>query len=192
MIPTDRFEQVQVESLDQLREWLERNAGRDESVWMVRFKKSVPAKFVNRLDALDELLCFGWVDGLARVLDEERTMQLISPRRQQAWSQTYKDRADRLEAEGRMRPSGRAAIERSKALGLWDAYAEVDALTIPPDLRNALRADPAADRFFLKAAPSYRRNVLRWIASAKKPETRAARVMKALAFSARCQKIPQM
>ena len=91
-----------------------------------------------------------------------------------------------------MQPAGRAAIERSKALGLWDAYAEVDALMIPPDLRHALDADPAANRFFSEAAPSYRRNVLRWIGSAKKPETRTARLTKTVEFSARGKKIPQM
>jgi uncharacterized protein YdeI (YjbR/CyaY-like superfamily) len=192
MIPTGRFDQVEVASLGELRIWLASNHGRHEGVWLVRFKKNVPSKFIDRLDVLDELLCYGWIDGIARKLDADRTMQLISPRKQQAWSQSYKDRVARLEAEGRMTDHGHAAIERSKALGLWDAYAPVDALSIPDDLRSALKAGRHAEAFFDAAAPSYRRNVLRWISQAKKPETRARRIATTVELSARGEKIPQM
>ena len=82
MIPTERFEQVEVACLDALRAWLADNHQREESVWLIRYKKSVPAKFIDRLDLLDELLCYGWIDGVARKLDDQRTMQLISPRKQ--------------------------------------------------------------------------------------------------------------
>lgn len=192
MLLTERFEKVAVENAAQLRDWLAANHAREEGVWLVTFMKCVPDKFVDRWDVLDELLCFGWVDGLRRKLDERRTMQLITPRRQQAWAQSYKDRAERLETEGRMAEPGRAAIERSKALGLWDAYAEVDALAVPDDLREALRQLPQAEQRFEAFAPSYRRNVLRWLATAKKPKTRAARIAKLAATSAMNRKLPQM
>jgi len=192
MIPTERFEQVEVKSLAELRTWLAANHAREEGVWLVRYKKDTPDRFVDRLDVLDELLCWGWVDGLARKLDESRTMQLVTPRRQQAWAQSYKQRVELLEAEGRMKAPGRAAIERSKALGLWDAYAPVDALAVPDDLRAALAARPFAERFFDGAAPSYRRNVLRWITAAKKPETRAKRITTTVDLSAAGEKVPQM
>lgn len=192
MIRTEDFAQVPIDSLADLHHWLSQNHGSPDSVWLVRYQKSVPSKFVDRLDVLDELLCWGWVDGLARKLDSERTMQLISRRRQQAWSQTYKDRVERLTAAGRMAEPGLAAIAQSKALGLWDAYAEVDAAEVPPDLREKLSALPDAATFFDVAAPSYRRNVLRWIHTAKRPETRAARVAKTVEASARRTKLPQM
>ncbi len=192
MIPTERFEKVEVASLAELRAWLAAHHAREEGVWLVRYKKGDPERFVDRLAVLDELLCWGWVDGLARKLDETRTMQLVTPRRQQAWARSYKDRAARLEAEGRMQARGRAAIERSKRLGLWDATAPVDALLVPDDLRAALRARPAAERFFDAAAPSYRRNVLRWIAGAKRPETRAKRIATTVDLSALGEKVPQM
>ena len=96
-----------------------REHGNDESVWMVRYKQHIADKYVGRLEALDLLIAFGWIDGIARKLDEDRTMQLISPRRQQVWTQTYRERAARLEADGRMEESGRAAIRLSQALGLW-------------------------------------------------------------------------
>ncbi len=74
MIPTERFEKVDVASLAELRDWFAANHARTEGVWLVTYKKNVPEKFVGRRDVLDELLCFGWVDGLGCKLDEERTM----------------------------------------------------------------------------------------------------------------------
>lgn len=192
MLPTDRFEKVEVENLAQLRDWLAANHDRAEGVWLVTWMKNVPVKFVDRWDVLDELLCFGWTDGLRRKLDENRTMQLISPRRQQAWAQSYKDRVERLETAGRMAEPGRAAIERAKTHWLWDAYAEVDALTVPDDLRAALRAQPPAEANFDASAPSYRRNVLRWLAAAKKPDTRAKRIAEIASHAASNRKIAQM
>jgi uncharacterized protein YdeI (YjbR/CyaY-like superfamily) len=192
MIETDKFEKVEVESLAGLRDWLKTNHAQEASVWMVRFQKSVPAKYVSRLDALDELLCFGWIDGLARKLDDERTMQLISPRRQQAWAQSYKDRVARLEQEGRMEAPGRAAIQRSQELGLWDAYAEIDALQVPDDLQAALTGLPQANQWFDNSAPSYRRNVLRWIASAKTLTTRVKRIEQTSALAKLGEKVSQM
>jgi uncharacterized protein YdeI (YjbR/CyaY-like superfamily) len=192
VIPTDGFEHVEVASRAELRNWLAANHQRSESVWLVRYKQSVPAKYVGRLDLLDELLCFGWVDGIARKLDSERTMQLISPRRQQAWAQWYKDRAAVLEADGRMAPPGRAAIERSKALGLWDAYAAIDALFVPQDLSAALAREPPAQTYFAETPPSYRRNLLRWLDQAKRAETRARRVAAIVEACAAHRRIPQM
>ena len=192
MIPTDRFDQVEITSLAQLRDWLEMNHARGESVWLVRYKQSVPEKHVDRLAVLDELLCFGWIDGLARKLDAERTMQLISPRRQEAWAQSYKDRVERLEVEGRMAEPGRAAIARGKAGRLWDAYVDSDRLLIPPDLADSLACKPAARHFFETTAPSYRRNVLRWVGAAKRPETRTRRVAEIVARCTRGEKVPQM
>jgi uncharacterized protein YdeI (YjbR/CyaY-like superfamily) len=192
MIETDKFEKIEVASLAELRSWLSANHVQEASVWLVRYKKSTPTKFVDRLDALDELLCFGWIDGLARKLDDERTMQLISPRRQQAWAQSYKDRVVRLEQEGRMEAPGRAAIQRSKELGLWHAYADSDALLVPDDLRSALIALPQANQWFDNSAPSYRRNVLRWIGSAKTSTTRIKRIEQTAELAKLGEKVPQM
>lgn len=191
-IRTENFEKVEVASRDEVWQWLEARHDQEASIWLVTFKKSKPEKYVSREEVLDALIAYGWTDGLRRQVDESRTMQLISPRRQQAWAKTYKDRAERLEREGRMADPGREAIRRSKALGLWNASDPIDALTIPDDLASALKGEPAADEFFNGAAPSYRRNVLRWIAAAKKPETRAKRIATAVNCSAQGQKVPQM
>ena len=155
------------------------------------FKKHTGAAYLSRSAVLDELLCFGWVDGLARKLDADRTMQLISPRQANAWTQTYRDRAARLEREGRMQEPGRAAIARSQAAGLWMTQLDVDGLVLPADLEAALQARPPAYTCFMAFAPSHRRNVLRWIATAKLPVTRAKRVATTVALAAEGKKVPQ-
>ncbi len=192
MIPTERFPKVEVQSREDLRAWLAENHAREEGVWLVTFMKSVPDKYLDRWTVLDELLAFGWIDGIRRKLDDERTMQLITPRRQQAWAKSYKDRVARLEREDRMAAPGRAAIARSKAAGLWNASAAVDALVVPDDLAAMLRAHPPADAWFAAAAASYRRNVLRWLALAKRPDTRRARLERIATASQRGERLPQM
>jgi uncharacterized protein YdeI (YjbR/CyaY-like superfamily) len=192
MIETDRFAKVEVSSVAELHQWLAAHHAQLDSVWLVTFKKHVPARYISTSEVLDALLCYGWIDGTRRKLDDDRTMQLVSPRRQQIWAQTYKDRAARLIADGRMAPAGLAAIAASQIDGLWDAMADVDELAVPSDMQAALDAlPPAADRF-AAAAPSYRRNVLRWIKSAKTQPTRARRIGLAVDYSARGAKLPQM
>lgn len=191
-IPTERFEKVEVATVDDLRDWLQVNHGREEGVWLVTGKKSAGERFIDRWDVLDQLLCFGWVDGIRRKLDETRTMQLITPRRQQTWALTYKKRVKKLEEAGLMTDAGRSAIKRSKKLGLWNATAKVDALVVPDDLRVALAAIPAAEQWFDQAAPSYRRNLLRWLANAKTPPTRLSRIEKIVTSSASATKIRNM
>jgi uncharacterized protein YdeI (YjbR/CyaY-like superfamily) len=191
MIATDNFAQVEVRSAYELRNWLTAHHMQADSIWLVTWKKAPGAPYVSMAQVLDELIAFGWIDGLRRKLDAARTMQLISSRRQQAWAQTYKDRAARLEAEGRMHPAGYAAIAASKQAGRWNETAAVDALNVPDDLANALQNTPLSAEFFANAAPSYRRNVLRWLHMAKRPETRAARIAQIVDTSARAEKIPQ-
>ena len=191
MIETDHLAKVGVTSANDLHLWLEANHARLDSVWLVTWKKSVPDKYISREAVLDALVAFGWVDGLMRKIDDAEVMQLISPRRQQRWAQTYKDRAARLIAENRLHPAGAATIERSKAAGLWDATADVDALIVLPDLGEALEstgARPAWDEL----PPSYRRIVLRWISSARTAPTRAKRITAAAESTASKRRLPQM
>jgi uncharacterized protein YdeI (YjbR/CyaY-like superfamily) len=191
-IPTERFERVQVGSRDELRAWLAANHHRQGGVWLVTGKKAAGAVFLDRWAVLDELLCFGWIDGIRRKLDDLRTMQLITPRRQQAWAQSYKARVARLEAEGRLAEPGRAAIQQSKAAGLWDTTAAVDALLVPADLLEALRAVGDAEGWFARAAPSYRRNLLRWLGAAKGSDTRRKRIDRIVAASAAGRRLANM
>ena len=191
-LPTERFEQVQVGSVCELRNWLTAHHTQSENVWLVTFKKSVPDKFVSTQDILDEVISFGWIDGIRRKLDDDRTMQLIGPRQTQAWAKSYKDRATRLIADGRMAQAGLRSIAASKENGMWDYWADVDALIVPDDLRAALDGKPIAAQNFDDSAPSYRRNLLRWVKLAKTPQTRTKRIAQIVDYTARDEKIPQM
>lgn len=184
-------DRLEINRADALWFWLAENHTRNAGVWLVTFKKSAGANYVSREEVLDAVIAYGWIDGRRMKHDDpDLTMQLISPRRHQVWAQTYKERAARLEAEGRMQPPGRAAISASKAQGTWDSLAHVDRLEIPDDLGAALKAG-SADEWFDQAAPSYRRNVLRWIAQAKTAPTRTKRVAIVSEHAARGEKVPQ-
>lgn len=192
MLRSDRVPQVEVRSAAEWRDWLLARHGQEESLWLVTWKKRPGAPHVSRHEAMDEALCFGWVDGIMRRIDEARVMQLFSPRRHQRWTAMYRARAAVLIEAGRMHPAGLAAIERARAEGGWEALPEVEALLVPQDLRGVLAAHPPALERFEGAAPSCRRNVLRWIALAKRPETRAKRLLTLALHAAEGRKLPQM
>ena len=190
-ISTERFARVEIRSINDLRDWLAAHHADADSVWLVRWQQKRGAPYVARTDVIDELLCWGWVDGLARKLDEMRTTQLISPRRAQEWTAFYRARVAVLAAAGRMAEPGQAAVRLAQASGTWEGLPDVDALIVPADLREALDADTVAATWFDRSAPSYRRNVLRWIAKAVQETTRAKRVVEVVARAARSEKVPQ-
>lgn len=186
----DKFERVEITSEPGLWEWLERNHTRPDSLWLVTWKAQHRDLYLSREVVLDALIAYGWIDGRRMKLDEGRVIQLISPRKQQAWAQSYKTRAAKLEAEGRMRPAGRAALLAGMESGKWTQSDPVDALIDPEDLVEALEAC-SAEAWWRAAAPSYRRNILRWIAGAKQPQTRLKRIAVAAAAAAKGEKVPQ-
>lgn len=186
----NKFARVEVQSAAQVWAWLEAHHRQSESVWLVTFKAEERSKYVSRDEVLDALIAYGWIDGRRLKLDEARTMQLIGPRKQQAWAQSYKDRAERLQATGRMQPSGLAVLAAGRASELWAQSDPVDALLDPADLTAALQTAGAL-AWWVKAAPSYRRNILRWIAGAKRDETRRGRIQIAVTHAQRSEKVPQ-
>jgi uncharacterized protein YdeI (YjbR/CyaY-like superfamily) len=192
MLDTARFSQLEITSAAQLHDWFVQNSRQSESVWLRTFKKNTGSNYVSTEEVLDELICFGWVDGLRRKLDENQTLRLISPRRTQIWAKTYRDRAARLVTQWRMQPSGFEAIELSKRLKLWIASAEVDALVMPPDLQKALSINSLARDNFMGFAVSHRRNVLRWLATAKQDKTRKLRIEKIVRHALFKIKLPQL
>jgi uncharacterized protein YdeI (YjbR/CyaY-like superfamily) len=189
MIHTDNFLKVEVSSTAELRSWLEKHHGQEESVWLVTFLKIVPEKYLSTAEVLDELICFGWIDGIRRKLDETRTMQLISPRRVQHWAKTYKDRAAKLIKEGKMHESGYRSIELSKQSGLWDFMDDVDQLILPQDLQDELKKHAGATDFFHAINASSKRFVLRWLKLAKTEKTRKARILELAQLSAKGEKL---
>ena len=190
MIKTENFEQVVVENQAALRDWLLEHHQQETSVWLVTYKKSEKEKYVSREEVLDELLCFGWIDGIRRKRDEKTSMQLIAPRKAQHWAKSYKERAAKLMEEGKMHAAGQASIDRGKASGLWHFMDDVDALILPEDLKSALKALPPAATFFDSINPSSKRFVLRWIKLAKTEKTRKSRILKIAQLAAKGEKLP--
>ncbi|MFZ4477807.1 MAG: YdeI/OmpD-associated family protein [Saprospiraceae bacterium] len=190
MVKTENFENVEITSQEALRAWLLENCAQAESIWLVTYKKTEADKYVSTEQVLDELLCFGWIDGIRRKLDGKRTMQLISPRKAQHWARTYKERAAKLIEEGKMHASGLRAIETSKANGLWHFMDDVDNLEVPADLSEALSSRSGAAEFFHGINDSSKRFVLRWIKLAKTDQTRKKRIEQIAELSARGEKLP--
>jgi len=189
MIKTENFIQVEVKSSSELREWLLMNHTQKESIWLVTYKKEVTEKYVSVQEVLDQLLCFGWIDGIRRKLDQERTMQLIAPRKVEHWSQTYKLRFAKLEELGLIHQSGFNAVETSKKAGLWNFMDDVDNLIIPNDLQEALSINNEAKLFFEAINASSKRFVLRWIKLAKTDKTRVTRIEQIVQLSSKGEKL---
>lgn len=136
MIETEKFDKIEIESSADLRNWLSKNYLNVNSFWLVTYKKSETTKYVSRWEVLDELLCFGWIDGIRRKLDDKRTMQLISKRKVEHWAKSYKERVSKLITEEKMHESGLKSIEDAKLSGLWNFMDDVDNLIIPKDLKK--------------------------------------------------------
>jgi uncharacterized protein YdeI (YjbR/CyaY-like superfamily) len=173
------FERVEVTCREAWRRWLLAHHGQAQSIWLVTWKKAHADRYVPVEAIVDEALAFGWIDSQPRMLDTDRTMRLLSPRRTgSAWSRVNKARVEVLMAHGAMHPAGLAAIERAKADGSWSRIDSVETLEEPADLRRALRADPRAAGHWKAFPPSTRRAILEWIHAAKTTATRERRVMR--------------
>jgi uncharacterized protein YdeI (YjbR/CyaY-like superfamily) len=188
-VSTNDVDRVEVQSIAQWWGWLADHHADSSGVWLVTWKVAHRDRYVSRDEVLDALIAFGWVDGRRKKLDDDRTMQLVTPRKEQAWARTYIERAERLEAEGRMQPPGRAAIEEAKANGRYLSMREVDDLVEPEALLEALRTARATS-WWTNAAPSYRRNILRWIAKAKRASTKEKRITSVVEHCVRGEKVP--
>jgi len=159
------------------RTWLRRNHAKSQGEWVYMYKKGARAG-LRYQDALDEALCFGWIDGQIHAVDAEKFRQRWTPRRKgSVWSQANKDRAERLTAQGRMCGAGLAEVTAAQKTGKWQAaYTNRREDAVPPDLVKALRAVPASWRNFKGLAQTYRNMYAGWVQSAKKVETRQRRV----------------
>ncbi len=168
---------VQVEDREEWRSWLAGNHEEASGVWLVSWKKATGRPFVAYTDAVDEALCFGWVDSRPNKLDESRAMRLFTPRNPKSpWSRINKAKVHRLTERGRMAPAGMRSVEAAKANGAWTVYDKIEDLVIPPDLASALDGNDEAMAYFKNFPESSQKNILWWIKTAVKSETRAARV----------------
>ena len=146
-------------------------------MWLVIHKKGHPTGRLFYEDAVQEALCFGWIDSTANALDEHNYKLWMAPRKPRSgWSAVNKRRIERLLADGQIAPAGLAAIDAAKRDGSWAALDASHSLTVPRDLATAFKRYPDAARHFDAFPPSARRVILQWIDAAKRPETRAKRI----------------
>lgn len=159
------------------RQWLEKNHRDKTSVWLVYYKKSAPQTSLTWSEAVDEALCFGWIDSKAKPLDHERFMQFFSKRKPKGtWSKVNKEKTKQLIVSQRMTAAGLETIEAAKKNGSWTILDEVEELIIPEDLEKALNSKPGAKDFFFSLSKSVRKHLLYWLVTAKRPETRQKRI----------------
>ena len=185
-----KAEQLYVTDRDEWRAWLAKNHDTAKEVWLIYYKKHTGTPRIPYEDAVEEALCYGWIDTTVKRLDDDRYMQKYTPRKPKSiWSEANKARARKMIKQGRMTEAGLSRIRDAKRSGEWKKAATPDLPTqIPPDLRRALAADKTAKRNFDDLAPSYKKQFIWWISGAKRGETRQRRIEKTVRMAAENKK----
>jgi uncharacterized protein YdeI (YjbR/CyaY-like superfamily) len=159
------------------RNWLEKNHLKEKSVWLIIYKKSATTPSVYYPEAVDQALCFGWVDSKPNKRDDESYFQFFAKRNPKSkWSLVNKNKVARLTKLGLMEKEGLAMVALAKQTGTWDALNEVDQIVVPADLQQELAKSKKATTYFEAFPRSAKRGILEWILSAKRPETRQKRI----------------
>jgi uncharacterized protein YdeI (YjbR/CyaY-like superfamily) len=177
---------VQADDRATWRAWLEKHHATARGAWLVTWRPRSGRVGLDYEAAVEEALCFGWVDSTGGRVDDERGKLYFAPRKaRSAWAATNKARVERLIRDGRMAPAGLAAIERAKANGSWEILDSVERLEVPADLATALQARPPAAINFAAFPPSARKMMLGWVVTAQRPATRAGRIAQVADAAAR-------
>lgn len=160
------------------RRWLAKNHSKSSEIWILAFKKHTGVECISYEEALEEAICYGWIDSRLKRIDDERHTWRFAPRKPDSiWSTSNKKRVEKLVKEGKMTDHGMVKIEAAKRGGMWDkAYTPRKPPRMPKDLTDALRQDELAWRNFQAFARSYRHNYIYWVTSAKREETRKKRI----------------
>ena len=171
----------------ELEAWIDEHGEQSDGIWLKFAKKDSGIESVVYAEAVEIALSYGWIDGQAKRLDEQHYLQRFTPRRARSkWSKINREKAERLIAEGRMRPAGLREVERAKKDGRWnEAYDSPSTATVPDDFQAALDAEPAAAEFFASLGSIKRYSFLYRIADAKRPQTRAKRIAEYVELLAR-------
>ncbi len=163
------------------RRWLAKHHAARTAVWLEYKKTGSGLPSIRYDEAVEEALCFGWIDSKIQPLNETSYRQYFTPRKPRSvWSKPNKARIERLLTAGLMQPAGLAMVERAKEDGSWNALDGVEDAEMGEDFARAMAAVPGVREFFDKLTAAVRRNTLNWIAAAKRPETRAKRIAAAV------------
>lgn len=159
------------------RQWLEAHHGSKQSVLLIYYKKKTNLPTVLYSEAVDEALCFGWIDSTRTSLGDDQFMQLFCRRKPKSvWSKINKGKVQRLTEEGLMAAAGHACIENARQNGSWAILDEVEELKVPKDLAKAFRSWPGSKKYFMSLSRSVKKAILQWLVLARRAETRQRRI----------------
>ena len=162
---------------EEWRNWLKKNHKKEEYVWLIFYKKKSPNFNLTWSEAVDHSLCYGWIDSTKRSIDDEKYMQYYCKRKPKSnWSKVNKDKVKVLVKKGLMRSAGMKCIEIAKENGYWTYLDNVEALILPDDLKEALENHEGAMEFYNSISNSGKKNILYWVLSGKRKETRQKRI----------------
>ena len=166
------------------RQWLAENHEKEVSVWLIIYKKDASANSLPHSNAVDEALCYGWIDSLTVKRDDESRYQFFSKRKPKSnWSAINKNKALNMIAQGLMSNAGLQLIETAKANGMWDALNDVENLIVPDDLKKEFESNKVAQNHWEKFPRSSKKAILKWISEAKRAETRATRISETVSLA---------
>lgn len=175
------FPQLQPKSRRAWRAWLTKNHASSSGIWLIYAKKHTGIPSLTYADAVEEALCFGWIDSLVHPIDDSLYKQVFTPRKTTSgWSALNKKRVERLVADGQMTAAGMRMIELAKSTGRWETHAKTDALTMPAELTKALNGNAAAKKNWPAYTASQQKAFLRMVEDAKTDATRAKRVSRVI------------
>ena len=185
------MKQLYVTDREQWRNWLSEYHGVEAGVWLIFYKKQTRKPTIGYEDAVEEALCFGWIDSIIKKIDDERYVRKFTPRKDTSmWSELNRKRANKMIKEGRMTDVGLAKIKAAKKSGLWEKDGKpLISLDVPPELAKALAKNKKARENFDKLALSYRRQYISWIAVAKRAETKKRRIEESIALLEKGKKL---
>lgn len=164
-------------SLQEWRQWLEENHRSKQSIWVLYYKKKSNVASITYTDAVDEALCFGWIDSTRRAVDDHTFIQFFCKRKPNSvWSKINKAKVQRLIDAGLFAQAGHESIEIAKQNGSWAILDDVEELIIPEDLEKEFETKEGSMDFFLSLSKSVRKSILQWLVLAKRPETRKKRI----------------
>lgn len=174
------------------RKWLQINHNTKETVWLIFYKKKSPRHNLTWSESVDEALCFGWIDSTKRTIDKDSFKQYFTKRKPKSnWSKINKDKVKALIDQGLMQAEGYKSIEIAKENGSWTVLDEVEALVIPPDLKEAFAKYKGATEYYDSLSKSVKKGLLYWVVSAKRNETRLKRIAEVALNASKNQKPKQ-
>jgi uncharacterized protein YdeI (YjbR/CyaY-like superfamily) len=185
------MKQLYVTNRDKWREWLGRHYATESGVWLVFYKKETSKPTIAYEAAVEEALCFGWIDSIIKKIDAEKYARKLTPRKDKSyWSELNKKRARKMIKEGRMADAGLAKVEAAKKSGLWEQTGRPRiSFDMPSEFTQALDKNNKAQENFEKLAPSYRKHYIGWIQAAKRDETKKKRIRESVLLLAQGKRL---